>query len=204
MLTKEEIKIIGLFRKDLLKDYTIMEIQKMIDKQSYNWVFQAVKKLESLKIIKIERKGHSNLCSLNLNSNLALIYLALLEEFAVKSKKLPTDHISELLDSIPLTYFTFIVAGSFAAGTATKKSDAVLIVEDGINTKKILAVLKNKGELMVPEVHPYVFTRSEFLQMLLNDEENYGKMIYRKRLIVFGAENYYLIIKEAFKNGFKC
>ena len=159
MLTKEEIKIIGLFRKDLLKDYTIMEIQKMIDKQSYNWVFQAVKKLESLKIIKIERKGHSNLCSLNLNSNLALIYLALLEEFAVKSKKLPTDHISELLDSIPLTYFTFIVAGSFAAGTATKKSDldAVLIVEDGINTKKILAVLKNKGELMVPEVHPYVF-----------------------------------------------
>ena len=40
--------------------------------------------------------------------------------------------------------------------------------------------------------------------MFLNDEENYGKMIYRKRLIVFGAENYYLIIKEAFKNGFKC
>lgn len=204
MITKEDIKIVELFRKDLLKEYTILEIKNVIKKNSYNWVFEAVKKLEKLKIIQIKKKGHSNICSLNLDNNITLTYLALLEEFAVKSKRLPTENISELIDAVPLKYFTFIIAGSFAAGTQTKKSDldVVVIVEDGINTNKILAILKNKGELMIPEAHPYVFTRSEFLQMILNNEENYGKMVYKKRLIIFGAENYYLIIKEAFKNGF--
>jgi predicted nucleotidyltransferase len=136
---------------------------------------------------------------------LALIYLSLIEEFALRRKKLPTQNIAELIGSIPLSYFTFIVAGSFAQGKATKKSDLdiVVIVEDGINTSKILAILKNKGELMIPEAHPYVFTKSEFLQMLMSHEENYGKMVYRNRLIAFGAHNYYLIIREAIKNGFK-
>ena len=204
MLTKEEIKIVELFRKDLLKEYTILEIKKELKKKSYNWVFEAVKKLEKLKVIQIKKKGHSSICSLNLDNQLTLTYLSLLEEFTVKSRKLPKENISELIDAVPLKYFTFIISGSFAVGTSTKKSDldVVVIVEDSINTSKILAILKNKGELMVPEAHPYVFTRSEFLKMLLNDEENYGKEIYKKRLISFGAENYYLIIKEAFKNGF--
>jgi predicted nucleotidyltransferase len=205
MLTKEELKIIELFKKNLLKSYTIREIQKAIAKQSYNWVFKAVKKLELSKIIEIRMKGHSSLCSLDINDNLALIYLSLIEEFALRRKKLPTQNIAELIGSIPLSYFTFIVAGSFAQGKATKKSDLdiVVIVEDGINTSKILAILKNKGELMIPEAHPYVFTKSEFLQMLMSHEENYGKMVYRNRLIAFGAHNYYLIIREAIKNGFK-
>ena len=98
-----------------------------------------------------------------------------------------------------------MVAGSYAAGKATKKSDldVVVLVEDGTETKKILAILKNKGELMIPEVHPYVFTKTEFLKMLLNDEENYGKFVFKNRVILFGAENYYLIIREAIKNGFR-
>ncbi|MFC1697591.1 nucleotidyltransferase domain-containing protein [Nanoarchaeota archaeon] len=205
MLTKEDIKIIELFRQDIFKEYTIKEIQFKIAKKSYNWVFQAVKKLEELNIIKINKKGSSNICYLNLDENLTLIYLALLEEFNVKSKNLPEKNINELINSIPLSYYTFIIAGSYAEGKTSKKSDLdiVIIVEDDINTKKILTILKNKGGIMVPEVHPYVFTKTEFLQMLLNDEENYGKMIYNKRLILFGSENYYQIIKDAVKNGFK-
>ena len=205
MLTREEIKIIELFRRDLFKEYTIREIQVKIAKKSYNWVFEAVKKLDDLNIIKIDKKGASNLCSLNLDNHLTLIYLALLEEFDAESKNLPRKNIAELMNSITLSYYTFIIAGSYAEGKTSKKSDmdVVVIVGDDANTKKILAILKNKGDLMIPEAHPYVFTKTEFLQMLISNEENYGKMIYRKRLLVFGAENYYLIIKEAIKSGFK-
>ena len=205
MLTKEEIKIIKIFENDLCKSYTIRNLMKKISKKSYSWTFKAVKKLTKLGIINIVKKGKSNLCSINLNNNFTLIYLSLLEQIKVNSKKLPKKNISELINSIPLSYFTFIVTGSYASGKATKKSDldVVVLVEDKINTKKILTILKNKGELMIPEVHPYVFTKSEFLQMLLSDEENYGKMIFKNKLIIFGAENYYLIIKQAIKNGFK-
>lgn len=206
MLTKEEIKIIDVFRKDLFKDYTIMELMRKIPKNSYNWVFQAVKKLNKEGIIIMRKKGKSNLCSINLHNNITLIYFSFLEKLIVNSKKLPRENISELINSIPLCYFTFIISGSYAGGKATKKSDldVVVLVEDGIDVKKILTILKNKGELMIPEVHPYVFTKSEFLQMLLSDEENYGKQIFKNRLILFGTENYYLIIKKAIKNGFKC
>lgn len=205
MLTKEELKVLNLFRKDLFKEYTIREAMKKINKKSYSWTFKTIKKLNKLKIIDIKKKGYSNLCSINLNNNLPLIYLALLEEFNTNSKKLPKKNISELINSIPLSYFTFLITGSYASRKATKKSDLdiVVLVEDKINTKKILMILKNKGELMIPEVHAYVFTKSEFLQMLLSDEENYGKFIFKKKLICFGAENYYSIIKEAVKHGFK-
>lgn len=56
---------------------------------------------------------------------------------------------------------------------------------------------------MIPKVHPYVFTRSQFLEMLTSDEANYGKLIFQKHLIIFGASNYYKVIKEAIKNGFR-
>lgn len=205
MLTKQEIKIIDLFRNDLFKYYTIREIMKKLHKNSYNWTFKAVKKLSKSGMINIRKKGNSNLCSIDFNNNLTLIYLSLLEELEISSKRLPKKIIYELINLIPLAYFTFIITGSYASGKSTKKSDidVVVLVENGINAKKILTLLKNKGELMIPEVHPYVFTRLEFLQMLLSNEENYGKMIFRNRLIAFGAENYYLIIKEAIKNGFK-
>lgn len=205
MLTKEEIKIIELFRRDLFKSYTIREIMKNISKKSYNWVFKTVKKLNKMEIININKKGHSNICSINLNNNLTLTYFSILEEINANSKKLPRKNISEIINSIPLSYFTFIVAGSYATGNITKKSDldVVVLVEDRTNVKKILTILKNKGELMIPEVHPYIFTKSEFLQMLLSDEENYGKMIFKKKLLLFGAENYYLILKEAYKHGFR-
>jgi hypothetical protein len=62
-------------------------------------------------------------------------------------------------------------------------------------------MLDNK--LMVPRPHPLVFRKPEFMEMLLNKEANYGKMLFRKHLIAFGAENYYLIIREAIEHGFR-
>ncbi len=205
MLTKEELKVIDLFRKDLFKYYSIREIMKKISKKSYSWTFKAVKKLNELGVVNIEKKGNTNLCSINLDNTLTITYLSFLEEFDAITKKLPRKNVAELINSIPLSYFTFIVTGSYAEGRATEKSDldVVVLVEDGAITKNILAVLKNKGELMMPEVHPYVFTKSEFLQMLLSDEENYGKLLFKNRIILFGSQNYYLIIKEAIKHGFK-
>ncbi len=205
MLTKEEIKIIKIFESGLCRDYSIRGLMKKISKNSYTWTHKTVKKLAKLEIIAITEKGRSKMCSINLDNNLTLIYLSLLEESRIHTRKLPRENIYKLLNTIPLSYFTFIVTGSYASGNATEKSDLdiVILAENGTDTKKLLTILKNKGELMIPEAHPYVFTKSEFLQMLLSKEENYGKFIVKNKLIIFGAENYYLIIKEAIKNGFR-
>jgi predicted nucleotidyltransferase len=204
ILTKEEVKIIDLFRTGLFKQYTIREIAKNINKKSYNWVFKAIGKLKRLEIINSETKGNSNICSINLQNNLTLIYLSFLEQERI-GEKLPLKNIKILLESIPVKYYTFIITGSYASGKQTSKSDLdiAVIVENKEDSKKVFAVLKNKGELMIPKAHIFVFNKEEFLKMLLDKEENYGKQIFGNNIIIFGAENYYLILREAIENGFK-
>ncbi len=204
ILTKEELKILELFKNNLFESYTIRGIMKKINKKSYNWVFRAVNKLNKKGIISIESKGGSNICSINLNAPLTLSYFSLLERLKIP-KKLPLKNISELINSICVSYFTFIITGSYAEGKATKKSDLdiAVIVENKEDSKKVFTILKNKGELMIPPVHVYVFTKKEFLEMLLSKEKNYGKLIFEKNIIIFGVENYYLILKEAIENGFR-
>ena len=64
IITKEELKIINLFRENLFNSYTLREVMKKIDKKSYNWVFMAVKKLNKMGIIELKTKGASNICSI--------------------------------------------------------------------------------------------------------------------------------------------
>ena len=63
--------------------------------------------------------------------------------------------------------------------------------------------LKNKGDLSILSVHPYIFTEDQFYEMLVNDEENYGKEVARKNIIVSGGEAFYKILFKAVEHGFK-
>ena len=54
-----------------------------------------------------------------------------------------------------------------------------------------------------PEAQPYVFTKKQYVQMLLSDEMNYGKLSYENHILVYGAHNYYKIIEEAIHHGFR-
>lgn len=204
MLTRKETAIIDLFRRRLFDTFTISEISKMLGAASYPWTFNAVKALSKAGILNVGTKGHSKIVELNLDSALAIRYLSLLDELETESQNIP--NIREIFDMVNGTtdYFTLVVGGSYASGTQTRDSDLdiVVLVDDKADTKSVMNTLKNKGGLMVPEVHPYVFTRKDLLQMLLSKEENYGKLLFRKRLIYFGAENYYLIVREAKRHGF--
>ena len=203
-LTREELKVLELFRADVPRSYNIMDIKKKLGKGSYDWTFRAAKRLNSMGILRMESRGGANYCSIDLGTGLALDYLALLEQMDLP-RRFPTKNIQKLISSIPASYFTFIVTGSYARGDATKKSDidVVVIMENKEDAKKAMAVLVNEGELMVPKAHVFAFSRSEFLGMLLEKEENYGKQVFRNRLILRGAEAYYMTVREAMEHGFK-
>ena len=49
----------------------------------------------------------------------------------------------------------------------------------------------------------HYITFNEFKEMLLRDEENLGKQIFRSHKVFFNADIYYQLIKEAHKNGFR-
>ena len=203
MLTEKELRIVELYRKDIFATYPIREIMKALGTSSYNWEHTAVKKLIKEGIVTAEEKGKAIICRINLDSQSAISHLSYVEE--IRGIKVEIPHIKKVLDMIDPNYFTLLVAGSYAKGKATKESDIdiVVIVGNKEEVKPLINRLKREGELMIPEIHPYVFTDDEFYLMLLSKEGNYGKEIFMNHLIMHGAEGYYNIIKKAVQNGFK-
>jgi hypothetical protein len=78
-----------------------------------------------------------------------------------------------------------------------------VVIEKKERRMSLLNLLNMEGELMFPPLHPYVFTRQEFFEMLVNKEENYGKEIIRKHLALSGAESYYMILRDAMNYGLR-
>ena len=203
MLTEKELRIIELYRKNIFASYTIREIMKKINTKSYNWIHNAVKKLKIENILKCEEKGKRILCSINLEEQKTLIYLSLIEETNPLIKKIP--NLKKITEFMPLDFHILLISGSYADGSFTEKSDidVVVIINKKEDRKFLLNKLSNEGDLMIPKLHPYVFTREEFLEMLTNKEENYGKETAKKHIIIAGAELFYTILREAIENGFR-
>ena len=44
---------------------------------------------------------------------------------------------------------------------------SLFLVENKDDSKKIFTILKNKGELMIPPAHIYVFTKNEFFRNVI-------------------------------------
>jgi len=204
MLNKEH-QILEEFVKTPWKKFTFKEIKNLSGKKSESYVYTSLKKFVKSNVLKEERAGNVVLYSLNLSSHKTLAYVGFVLEYLSWNKKhIPYKDLEKIASKIPTKFFTFIIAGSYANNTQKKTSDldVVIICDNTFETKKIYAELKQDCELNIPLIHLYVFKNSEFQEMLLNKEANYGKEIANKNLILFGAENYYKIISEAIKNGF--
>lgn len=177
---------------------------KLTNKTSKPWVFNALKLLAKNHLLNQKRKGNINLYSLNLSNPLLIHTLQFLE--AISIYDFPhLDIISETTSKIPLSTYCLLVFGSYAENKYTKKSDLDIcfLIENNIIEKKIKPYfndIKLAGNINIDE---HYVTFSDFIKMLLMDEENLGKQIFRNHKIFFSPDIYYKLIKEAYKNGFK-
>lgn len=198
-INREELKIIDLFRKNILSEFTLKQIMKKLNKKSYNWTYNAVVNL-SKKILISEKKGNTTIIQLNLESPITITYLAYLDREEAYKKKVPL--INEIIESCSKfsPYFILIVTGSYVTDNVRKGSDIdlVIITKD---KKGIKPYVNEITRLSGINVDLHILTKKEFYQMLIADEENFGKEIFRKHLLFYGTESYYQIIKEAIKNG---
>ena len=202
-MLKNQIEVLMLYRKNIFLSKTIREISILLNK-SYPKIFEAVKFLEKENILQIRKAGKSNICEIKPNTK-TTSFLSIIENYTLyKRKDIPLKNISKIEEKIKNPFHCFLIGGSYAEAKQkpTSDLDIAIIIPDSENKKPYQIALK-EGELMVPEIHGYVFTREEFHQMLINEEFNLGKELARKRIIYYGAEQYYKILFEAMKNGFK-
>lgn len=132
----------------------------------------------------------------------AISYFSAVAEYVAWNSNIPS--IQELISKIEVPFFTLLVVGSYAKNEQTSESDLDVVLLVPNDVKKLHAELQLSCELNIPEIHLYVFTNEEFMQMLLDKKNNYGKEAVKNNLIFHGAEAYYKIIFEAMKNGFTC
>lgn len=204
-MLKKEYELLIPFIREPWKKRTFREIKKLCKKTSESYVYNALKRYVKEKLLSEEKAGNVILYSLNLSNAKAQVYAGFVaEHIAWKTKHLPFDLIKKVIEKVPTPYFTFIITGSYARNKQKDTSDVdiVVIVDDKVETKLIHAQINLTCELSIPHGHPYVFKKSEFLEMLLNNEANYGKEISKNNLILYGGTEYYNIICEAIKNGF--
>ncbi|MBW2975016.1 nucleotidyltransferase domain-containing protein [Candidatus Woesearchaeota archaeon] len=195
---KEELKIVDLFRKNLLSEFTLKQIMERINKRSYNWTYKAVDKLGK-EILISKKKGNTTIVKLNIKSPYSITYLSYLDREEAYKREVP--FIGEIIESCckATPYFILIVTGSHATGNARNSSDIdlVVITEDEEKKKEIKPYIREITRLSNINFDVHILGRGEFYNMLIADNENFGKEVFRKHLIFYGSEAYYQIIKEA-------
>ena len=203
-LLKRELLILKPFIKEPWREFTTTEIKTLTKNKSHHYVFEALKKFTKLNLIIEKKKGNTNIYLIN-PENQDLHYLTL-TEYIIKEQRtdIPYKNIQQITKQIKNQFYVLLIGGSYAEGKQkpTSDLDIAIIIPNSENKRPYQTALKD-GELTIPEIHGYIFTKEEFYQMLVNDEFNYGKELARKHIIYYGAEQYYKILFEGMKNGFK-
>ena len=199
MLTKQQLTIFGVFKRDLFASLTFKQIKEESKQKSNNIVQIAIKKFKEQDLVKTKVTGDVTTYSLNFNNNLTLSYLNLINDLEIQKRKFPKEILAEIQKKISkqINFFILIVFGSYAKNKATEKSDldAAVIVESEQTKKEIAPLLETVKRREIKPIDYHIFTRDEFLEMLKAESENVGKQIYKNSLIYYGFIEYCNLIR---------
>ena len=124
MLTKNQIKILKVFKENIFKELTFKEIKIKTKQKSNNIPLIALNEFKKLNLVIVKKTADVKTYSLNLNNNLTLAYLNLINEAEIiQNKKIPFNILEELQKNISKysNFFTLILFGSYVKKTQTKK-----------------------------------------------------------------------------------
>jgi predicted nucleotidyltransferase len=194
MLTKEQLNILGVFRKDIFASMTFRQIKEQSRQKSNNVVQIALKEFQEEGLVRVTKTGDVSAYSLDLESNLVLSYLSLINEHEITRSKVPKEAVDDIERRIfrHTEFFILLVFGSYAKEKVTKKSDLdiAVIVESDDTRKEIAPFIETVKRREVVSIDYHIFTRAEFLELLKADFENVGKQIFRNSLVYYGYETY--------------
>ena len=189
MLTSCEQKIMDVVLPQPFKIYSIKEISKLI-KSSYALTHESIKSLLNKKMIKAKKIGNSLACQLNLSVDSQLLAISSLihsQKFLNKVRfGFVIDDIKNKLNDL---IYIMILFGSYAKGTATKKSDIDLLFvvqnEQDIEKtrKKIKSVLSSTNIKVEFEI-----ITTEWLIKMFEERHSVGREVLEGSIILHGAE----------------
>lgn len=203
MLTSETVRLLEAWEGDVFGELGTSEIMKISGKKTKPWVFNALKRLTGSKLLVSRRKGNLDIYRLNLGNPLLAQTLQYIE--AQNSLRFPQlDIVMETIEKIPLRNYCLLVFGSYANGSQKKNSDMDIcfLVGNG-DEKKIRPHFSGIKLASAVDIDEHYITFDDFVKMLIREEENLAKQIFRKHKLFFNPDIYFKLIMEAHKNGFR-
>jgi len=201
MATKTQEKILAFLLSNPEEKLTIRGISKRLSK-SYTLVYNNIRGLEKDNIIAKESIPPAQVVKLNEFAPAEIfveIELKRKKEF-LKEYPWVSLMLNDILSSAKNLFFILLVFGSYAKAMQTKKSDIdlLVIVQDkkdieGIENAINKAYTKVKKGLNFVDMH-------DFKEMIKNTNElNIGNEAKKHHLILYGAEEYYQLLKRIYK-----
>lgn len=200
------LKIMGLFRSNLDKGMTILNIAKRL-KIGYRPAYNHINELSAEEMISIHVVGKAKQCLLNLKSEktrhvLGEVDILKKEQLSKKETKLRAI-LERLIPKLTEKYISEIQSvllfGSYAKGKAVKDSDIDLlfIVSDMTNRELRADIDRECASFQYSHnirVSPLITDAKEFKTMLTAKELTVGKEVREHGIALFGSEQFWRLI----------
>ncbi len=198
-----EREIVGLYDGNILAEYSINEIARKLGRKGYSFIYDKVMSMVKAGVLKKRVVGTSALCSLNLSEYSTMLLLCQLEAGKAKELYSKSKALKGILDKLveeskqTNTVHCMVIFGSYAKGTAKKKSDVdLLVVVEDRRKETVSRVANTLSMAHAVELNAVVLDKKLFRSMLTSKDVNVGKETLRYHVVVYGCERFFEYVRE--------
>jgi|SRR3989344_2274367 len=196
MLTKTQFKIMQIFVSKINEKFSIKRVSENL-KKPYPLVHRSIKALIDNKFISKDRQNFLSLNHKQNHSELAYIESLRKKEF-LESNKTITLFINDVMEKINLDLFIFLIFGSHIKKQKSRDIDILVIIEDKKKVNIIEKILNNIASNFTVKFDVNIISVESAYEMLAKrDKINIVNETLDNHLLIFGAENYYRLLKNA-------
>ena len=196
MLTKTQFKIMQIFVSKINEKFSIKRVSENL-KKPYPLVHRSIKALIDNKFISKDRQNFLSLNHKQNHSELAYIESLRKKEF-LESNKIITLFINDVMEKINLDLFIFLIFGSHIKKQKSRDIDILVIIEDKKKVNIIEKILNNIASNFTVKFDVNIISVESAYEMLAKrDKINIVNETLDNHLLIFGAENYYRLLKNA-------
>lgn len=197
MFSKTQTEIMKVFASKITVKFSIRQISELL-KKPYPLVHRSIKALVDNKIVSKDEKGFLSLNYKENHSDAAYMESLRKENFLLKNKTIAL-FAKDALSELKADFFIFLIFGSSAAGKKTSRDiDILLIVPDKNYVNELDKTVNRIASNFTIIFDCNVISAESAREMLSKrDEANVMNETLNNHIIIFGAENYYRLLKYA-------